>query len=219
MDMHQVKTRSEDVLRELKARRIIAIIRAAGEEEAEHIATAAISGGITAIEIAVNMPGAMGAIRRLAGREGVLVGAGTVVNAKLAKGAIEAGAQFVVSPHTDRRIIDAATEFGVLASTGAATPTEVVTAWALGARLVEVFPAASFGGPSHIAALKVPLPFIELMATGGVNLNNILDYFRAGVSTVGVASGLIDPWAVETGRWDVITHKATALTAKLSLLT
>lgn len=216
MDEQGPQTR--DVLSEIKARRIVAVIRAGGVEEAVQIAEASIAGGIAVVEIALNMPEATAAIRRLREREDVLLGAGTVVNTQLAKQAVEAGAQFVASPYTDRRIIEAAGELGVPAMTGAATATEVVTAWALGVRLVKIFPAASFGGPAHIAALKAPLPFIDLMATGGVDINNILDYFRAGVSAVGVASGLIDRAAVEAGRWKVITQKASALVGKLHIL-
>jgi 2-dehydro-3-deoxyphosphogluconate aldolase/(4S)-4-hydroxy-2-oxoglutarate aldolase len=216
--MEEPRTESVDLIQVVKERKIVAIVRAGGVEEAVQIADAAVSGGISVIEIALNMPGALDAIRELKERDDTIVGAGTVVNSKLARDAVEAGAQFVVSPHTDRRVIDTAKELGVFASTGAATPTEVVTAWALGARLVKIFPASSFGGPAHIAALKGPLPFVDLIATGGVDIDNILDYFRAGASAVGVASGLIDRSAVESGKWNVITHKARALTAKLSLL-
>lgn len=185
-----------DVLTHEKA---VAVVRASGykEERAEAAAAerarACIEGGINLIEITFSFEGAKKVIKSLSGRTGVYVGAGTVLTITQAGEALDAGAEFLVCPHTDPEIIGFAKKNGLAIASGALTSNEIVNAWNAGADLVKIFPARELGGPRYIRAMKEPLPFIKVMATGGVNLDNLHEYLESGAAVVGLSSCLFGP--------------------------
>jgi len=143
-------------------------------------------------------------IRSSQGR--VVVGAGTVLDSETARACIIAGAQFVVSPALNLGTIEVCRRYSIAVIPGALTPTEIVTAWEAGADIVKVFPCGSLGGPKYLAALKGPLPQIELIPTGGVSLSNAADFLAAGACALGAGSDLVDSSALAKGNLDVITE-------------
>ena len=149
--------------------------------------------GLTVAEITMTVPGAIEAIASVAKRFGdkVLVGAGTVTDAKTVKKALAAGAKFIVSPCLVPEVIAAARRADVTVMPGALTPTEVFEAFRLGGDMVKVFPAQSVGGAAYLRALRGPFPDIPLVPTGGVTLENVRELFDAGAAAVGVGSEMI----------------------------
>lgn len=200
----------------LLAARVIAVIRMKDAARLGEVAAALRRGGVTAIEITMTVPGAADIIRELARTKpaGALIGAGTVLDAGTATEVIAAGADFVVSPVTDRDTIQACREAGVLVAPGAFTPTEIVAAWRAGADIVKVFPATSLG-PQFFRDLRGPLPFVRLMPTGGVTLENARLFLAAGACAVGIGTALVDAKSVEAGDWEEIETRARVLTASL----
>lgn len=169
---------------------IFAILRRQAPERAVAIAEAITGAGIPALEITIDSPEALDVIRELRTRlPRASIGVGTVLRAGEAEAAIDAGAQFVVSPHVDEAVIAASVAGGIPALPGAATPTEALLAWHAGASLVKLFPAAT-GGPAAIQAIRGPLPMIPLVAVGGVDGSNARAYLAAGAVAVGIGSWL-----------------------------
>ena len=153
-------------------------------------------------------------IEELAARDGVTVGAGTVLDAEAARSAVAAGARFIVSPHTDPDILAVARKAEAAAVAGALTPHEIVTAVRLGADMVKVFPAATAGGPDYIRALKEPLPWIKVFATGGVTHENAARYLECGATALGVCSALFGGGAGRSPR--EVAEAARRLAAALA---
>ncbi|MFZ5895678.1 MAG: bifunctional 4-hydroxy-2-oxoglutarate aldolase/2-dehydro-3-deoxy-phosphogluconate aldolase [Myxococcota bacterium] len=178
-------------LEQLKQTGVVAVIRSASADAAVAAAHALVRGGVTGIEVTFSTPGAPDAIAR-ARRElsGALVGAGTVLEPAELDAACEAGAQFLVSPHTDVELITRARERGVPFLAGALTPTEVVQAFRAGASCVKLFPGSAVG-PSYVKALRGPLPHIPLMPTGGVDEHNLGEWLAAGAIAVGMGGNLV----------------------------
>lgn len=174
----------------IKKHKVISVVRAENESLALLFAEACIEGGLRLVEVTFSFPGAEGVIKRLSGREGVLVGAGTVLDMEMAEKARAAGARFLVSPHTDEALIKFARANGMAVIQGAFTSSEIVRAWKLGVDMVKIFPVSAVGGPSYVKAMKEPLPQIEIMTTGGVGLDNLADFLRAGASAVGLSTAL-----------------------------
>lgn len=190
--------------------RIIPVVRAATPEQACMAAEAVRLGGISVVEITMTVPGAVRVIKELARSCGaeVLVGAGTIRSAEMARECLDGGAEFLVSPGTNIRTIEFALNRGVVVMAGALTPTEIDYAWQLGVDYVKVFPCSAVGGPSYIKALKAPFPEIPLVPTGGVNLTTASDFLKAGASALGVGGELVQAAALESGKTDVITEAA-----------
>jgi 2-dehydro-3-deoxyphosphogluconate aldolase/(4S)-4-hydroxy-2-oxoglutarate aldolase len=164
---------------------------------------------VAILEITMTVPGAVEVIREVVSRgDDTLVGAGTVLDPEVARDCVDAGAQFIVSPSLNLDTVAACREAGVAVLPGALTPTEVVTAWRAGGDLVKVFPAGAVGGPSYIKALKAPLPQIDVVPTGGVNLKTAGDFIRAGAAALGVGADLVDLAAVRRGEAAVVTERA-----------
>jgi 2-dehydro-3-deoxyphosphogluconate aldolase/(4S)-4-hydroxy-2-oxoglutarate aldolase len=180
-------------LEEIKKNKVIAVIRAETPDKALEFGRGCIEGGLKLIEVTFSFPGAERVIAELSKTDGILVGAGTLLDADMAVKALESGASFLVSPHTDQDIIDVARSKRVPTIQGALTSSEIVNAWKLGVDMVKVFPVSAVGGPSYIKAIKDPLPFAEIMTTGGVNYDNFLDYIKAGASAVGLSSAFLGP--------------------------
>ena len=202
----------DQVLVTLLAGQVIAVIRIKNPERLTGAVAALRKGGITAIEITMSVPGAVGHIRDLVRSKGpgTLIGAGTVLDAKQAGEVIAAGADFVVSPVTDRDMIQVCRDAGVVVAPGAFTPTEIVKAWRVGADIVKVFPATSLG-PQFFRDLRGPLPHIRLMPTGG----NTRDFLAAGACCVGIGTALVDARSVEAGAWETLETRARVLVASL----
>jgi 2-dehydro-3-deoxyphosphogluconate aldolase/(4S)-4-hydroxy-2-oxoglutarate aldolase len=199
------------VLEDLTAGGIVPVIRADSADTAVLIVAALVAGGIRTLEITMTVPDAIGAIRTVAERFGrdVLLGAGTVTSRALAEGSIDAGAEFLVTPCVVPEVIAVARERGVAVLPGAMTPTEVFAAWSAGGDIIKIFPASNVGGASYLKALKGPFPHIKLCPTGGVNLQTIGDFVKAGASAVGVGGELVSKAAIDRGDFDEITRLAS----------
>ena len=197
------------VLERIRSTGLIPVIRARSADEASQAVDAIQAGGVGVLEITMTVPGAVELIREVARRAtDALVGAGTVLDPETATSCIEAGARFVVSPALNLATIATCREAGIAVIPGALSPTEVVTAWNAGADLVKVFPAGAVGGPSYIKALKAPLPQIDLVPTGGVNLKTAGDFIRAGAAALGVGGDLVDLAALRRGEASVLSERA-----------
>ncbi|HNR34576.1 MAG TPA: bifunctional 4-hydroxy-2-oxoglutarate aldolase/2-dehydro-3-deoxy-phosphogluconate aldolase [Candidatus Hydrogenedentes bacterium] len=173
---------------------IIAVVRAdSGGDDLVRVVEAIAAGGVHCIEVTMTTPGALKCIEaaatKLAGAD-VLLGVGTVLDAETCRMAILAGAEYVVSPTLSAETIRMARRYGVPMIAGAYTPTEILAAWEQGADFVKVFPA-SIGGPDYIKAVKAPLPQIPLVPTGGVELENIGAFLKAGASALAVGGNLV----------------------------
>jgi 2-dehydro-3-deoxyphosphogluconate aldolase / (4S)-4-hydroxy-2-oxoglutarate aldolase len=199
-----------DVIGWIKQTGVIPVVRAASADEAMRAIDAIKEGGVSVLEITMTVPGAVRVIEEVAGRYGseVLVGAGTVLDAETARACMLAGAQFIVSPALDLATIACCRAYSVPVMPGALTPTEVLQAWKAGADFVKVFPADSMGGASYIKSLKAPLPQIEIVPTGGVNLKTAADFIKAGASALGIGSDLVDLKALRAGQGSLITERA-----------
>jgi 2-dehydro-3-deoxyphosphogluconate aldolase/(4S)-4-hydroxy-2-oxoglutarate aldolase len=198
-----------DIIRETG---VIAIMRTRSPEQLLRAADAIRAGGVRAIEVTMTTPGALSVIEQATSRyqdagQDVLFGAGTVLDAESARVCILAGAQFIVSPSFNPTLVELCRRYSVPVMPGAYTPTEIVTAWECGADMVKVFPA-SIGGPALIKALKAPLPQIELVPVGGVNLDTAADFIRAGAAAVGVGSALINQKLLDAGDFPTLTERA-----------
>ena len=178
------------VLREVG---IIPVIRAPSADAAVAVVEALVQAGLTVAEITMTVPNAIDAIASVARRfaDQVLVGAGTVTDADTARRAVDAGAEFIVTPCLVPEVIDAARRADIAVLPGALTPTEVLNAFRLGGDMVKVFPAQSVGGAAYLRALRGPFPEIPLVPTGGVTLENVREMFGAGAVAIGVGSELI----------------------------
>jgi len=161
-------------------------------------------------------PGALGVIEKTVAELGdtVLVGAGSVLDGETARAAILSGAQYVVSPITNPGMIEMAHRYDKVAIPGAYTPTEALNAYTAGADFVKIFPA-DVGGPAYIKAIKAPLPQLPLVPTGGVNLNTIQDFLKAGADAVGVGSALVKKDALKAGDMEAIRQTAAAFMEKV----
>ncbi len=199
----------QQVLERIRSTGLIPVIRARSADEANRAVDAIQAGGVGVLEITMTVPGAVDLIREVAARAtDAVVGAGTVLDPETAVRCIDAGAQFILSPALNLATIATCRERDVAIIPGALTPTEVVAAWTAGADLVKVFPAGSVGGPGYLKALKAPLPEIDLVPTGGVDLDTAGDFIRAGAAALGVGSALVDLAALRRGEARVLTERA-----------
>ena len=194
--------------------KIVAIIRGAEAGDVMKFATALYKGGVRILEVTLNSPDALGAIELLSlemsGK--MFVGAGTVLSPEAAREAIAKGASFIISPSLDLSVIQATKLSGAVSIPGALTPTEILTAYNNGADIIKVFPASV--GPRYFKDLRGPFPQIPLMPTGGVSLDNIREYQKAGAVAYGIGSSLIDTSKEITDEYlEAVTQNAKALMA------
>jgi 2-dehydro-3-deoxyphosphogluconate aldolase / (4S)-4-hydroxy-2-oxoglutarate aldolase len=189
---------------------VIPIVRTRSADDALRAAEAIIASGIGIAEITMTVPNALGVVEQVTKRFGeqVLVGAGTILDSDSCEAAIAAGADFIVTPSFDPRVIEMAQKHSKPCVPGALSPTEVLAAWRTGADLVKIFPCGPVGGPKYIKALKGPFPQIELVPTGGVSLENTADFIRAGAAAVAVGGELVDLKALRAGNFEAITSTA-----------
>lgn len=199
------------LLKTLREEKIVAIFRGIETAHADRAARALADGGVRLMEVTMNTEGALDIIARwrsLLGGE-ACIGAGTVLDLKMAKEAEAAGAQFLISPNLDEEVVAYGASRGLSVWPGVMTPTEIVRAWKAGAEAVKIFPMASLG-LAYLSELKAPLDHIPMMATGGVTLDNIADYFRSGADAVGLGSKIVNLQWVREGRFDLVEERARA---------
>lgn len=189
--------------------KIVAIIRGANPKDVLKIAKALHEGGVEILEITMNSPKVLTVIEEVSDDFGdqVLVGAGTVLDPETARATILAGAKFILSPTVDLNTIKMTKRYGAVSIPGAFTPTEILTAYENGGDIIKVFPATL--GPSFIKDIRGPLPQIPLLPTGGVDLNNIQEFIKAGAVGCGIGSALVNTKHEVTDEYLVqLTEKA-----------
>lgn len=193
---------------------VVGILRGIEARKVDPVAEALVAGGVEAIEITADTPGAMEMIRDVSTSLGdeALLGAGTVLDPETARTALLAGADFVVTPTVSEAVIETCNRYGTVVAPGVMTPTEALTAYEAGADLCKLFPASTVG-PGQVTAIRGPLEQIPLVPTGGVSTANAADFFEAGAVAVGVGSGLVDDDAVANEAYDRITETAAELIA------
>jgi len=197
---------------------IVPIVRTDSAEGAIKSIEAVYRGGIRAAEITMTVPGAIKALEKLADQFGdqIVLGAGTVLDPETARACMLAGAQFFVTPALNVKTIEMAQRYSKPIMPGALTPTEVLTAWEAGADAIKVFPCGNVGGAKYIKALKAPFPHIEMVPTGGVNLETCGDFLKAGACAVGVGGELIDAATIKSGKFEVFEERARQFLAAVA---
>lgn len=184
----------ETILTRIKQSGLVAVVRAESQEQAAKITEACIEGGVAAIEITFTVPGAADVIKSLAQKYSasgkIIIGAGTVLDPETARTAILAGAQYVVSPYLNVDLVKLCNRYQVACMPGAMTIKEVVECMEAGADIVKIFPGEVFG-PKIIKAIRGPIPYAPMMPTGGVSLENVEEWIKAGAVAVGVGGSLI----------------------------
>jgi 2-dehydro-3-deoxyphosphogluconate aldolase / (4S)-4-hydroxy-2-oxoglutarate aldolase len=199
-----------EILARINEIAVIPIVRTANAKAALQAVEAVSEGGIECVEITMTVENALKALEAVADRYGdrLLLGAGTVLDPETARACMLAGAQFFVAPSLSLKTVEIARRYSKPIFPGALTPTEVLSAWEAGADGIKVFPCSAVGGAKYIKALKAPLPHIDLIPTGGVNLETIGDFLDAGSFAVGVGSELIDGKSIAEGNYKIITERA-----------
>lgn len=189
---------------------IVPVVRTSTAEGAIKAIEAIYKGGIRSAEITMTVPGAIKALEKLADQFGdkIVLGAGTVLDPETARACMLAGAQFFVTPSLRLETIEMARRYSKPIFPGALTPTEVLAAWDHGASAVKVFPASAVGGAKYIKALKGPFPQIEMIPTGGVNLDTAADFLKAGSCAVAIGGELIDAKTIKEGKFEVFEERA-----------
>lgn len=190
---------------------VIAIMRAQSSAQLITAADAIKAGGVRVIEVTMTTPGALGVIETAKARYGedVLFGAGSVLDPETARAAILAGADFIVAPALNLAVIALCNRYSIPVMPGCYTPTEALTAWEAGADMIKLFPA-SFGGAALIKAILAPLPQLEIVPVGGVNLDTAADFIRKGAAALGVGSSLVNQQLLNHGDLDELTRRAEA---------
>jgi 2-dehydro-3-deoxyphosphogluconate aldolase/(4S)-4-hydroxy-2-oxoglutarate aldolase len=189
---------------------LVPIVRTPSAADALLAVEALIEGAIGVAEITMTVPGAIRVMEQVVEKFGdtVLLGAGTILDAETCRAAILAGAEFIVTPALDVRVIEVARRYSKACFPGALTPTEVLGAWQAGADMVKIFPCGPAGGPNYIKALKGPFPHIEMLPTGGVNLETAPEFIKAGASAVAVGGELVNLRLVRAGKTGEIIANA-----------
>jgi 2-dehydro-3-deoxyphosphogluconate aldolase/(4S)-4-hydroxy-2-oxoglutarate aldolase len=199
----------EQCLRELTDTGVVAVIRTKSGDELVNVCQALADGGIKGVEITMTSPGAIEAIYQaskiLKGK--AIIGAGSVLDPETARAVMLAGADFIVGPTLNLELIRICKRYGKIVIPGAFSPTEILTAWQAGADVVKVFPATRLG-PSFIKDVLGPLPQVKLTPTGGVNLENLGDFIKAGAVFVGAGSALVSKQLVADQDWDGLAKRA-----------
>jgi 2-dehydro-3-deoxyphosphogluconate aldolase / (4S)-4-hydroxy-2-oxoglutarate aldolase len=192
-----------DQLRHILDAGIVAVVRSPDSSHLVEVIRALANGGVTVAEVTFTVPNALEVLRqaRQTLGEQVLLGAGTVLDAETARAALLAGAEFIVAPTLNNDVIRLCNRYGKIVMPGAFTPTEILAAWEAGADIVKVFPAEVVG-PAFFKAMRGPLPQIQLMPTGGVDLNTAAEFLKAGACCLGIGSQLIEPRALAERNFD-----------------
>ncbi|OLC44845.1 MAG: hypothetical protein AUI89_04895 [Gemmatimonadetes bacterium 13_1_40CM_3_65_8] len=192
---------------------VIAVVRLPEPADLRPIAAALAAGGVDVVELTLTTPGALEAIADLASDEGLkgcIIGAGTVLDVKAARDVIARGARFVVSPTFDRFVVRYCNDHDVPCLPGALTPTELLAASRAGAPAVKLFPASAVG-PRYLREVVAPLPFLRVVPSGGMSLENAGEWIHAGAAAVSVGSALVSPELIRDAAWAELTRRARAL--------
>ena len=190
---------------------VVAVIRADSSEQLLDVARALAAGGVTAMEVTMTTPNAIETISRVKKELGdaILMGVGTVLDTETCRIALLAGAQFVVTPVMKPDVIALCNRYSVPIVAGAYTPTEALAAHEAGADFIKIFPADGLG-PNYIKAIKAPLPQLQIIPTGGVDVNTAGDFIKAGCAAVAAGSSLVSKDVLKSGDWDKLTQTAQA---------
>lgn len=190
---------------------IVPVVRASSADEAVEFCKGLIDGGINTLEVTFTIPNAIEVFQRLQKElpEDTLIGAGTVLDPTTARLAIMNGAKFIVSPSFDKEVAKLCNRYNIPYMPGCVTPAEMLTAYEYGVDIIKLFPG-SLAGPSYVKAIHGPYPHFQIMPTGGVNLDNVQDWFKAGVVAVGAGSNLVK------GSREEITKKAQEYLEKIA---
>ncbi|MGJ3237145.1 MAG: bifunctional 4-hydroxy-2-oxoglutarate aldolase/2-dehydro-3-deoxy-phosphogluconate aldolase [Anaerolineae bacterium] len=197
----------------LKQHRIAVVIRLSDLSQAQALSEALLAGGIRILEFTLTNPDAYEAIIQLRKHISVfdsgeaLLGIGSIRTAEQARRAIDSGAELLVSPILSHDMIEAGKSADVLTAPAGYTPSEIHFAQEAGADLVKVFPANTLGA-EYIKSVLAPMPELQIMPTGGIDLNNINDYLKAGAIAVGVGSALLNKQHITDQNWQAITDTA-----------
>jgi 2-dehydro-3-deoxyphosphogluconate aldolase/(4S)-4-hydroxy-2-oxoglutarate aldolase len=207
------KTEKLNLIRETG---VIAIMRAQSSEQLIAAADAIKAGGVQVIEVTMTTPGALDVIAKASARYGhdVLFGAGSVLDAETARAAILAGAGFVVAPTLNLSVVELCNRYSTPVMPGCYTPTEMLTAWEAGADMLKLFPA-SMGGPALVRAILAPLPQLEIVPVGGVNLDTAVEFIAKGAAALGVGSSLVNQKLLDAGDMAELTRRAAAFIDKV----
>jgi 2-dehydro-3-deoxyphosphogluconate aldolase/(4S)-4-hydroxy-2-oxoglutarate aldolase len=202
--------RRQQTIQQIEQCGVVAVIRLQDPDRLKGVIDALGKGGVRAIEVTMTVPRAIQLIDAIAPTlpDGVVIGAGTILDPETARAAILAGARFVVGPVFNPAVIELCHRYDVAVMPGCFTPTEILQAWEAGADVVKVFPATALG-PSYFKDIRGPLPQVKLMPTGGVSIDNAGDWIAAGAVAIGVGTAMVDAKAVAGGDWATITQKAS----------
>ncbi len=206
----------EEVRTRIAAIGIIPAVRLYSAKDALFAAETICESGIPIVEVTMTVPGALKVISELAKHYGgtLIVGAGSIFDVATAQQCLDAGAGFLTTPGPDLEIVEFAVRHETVVFPGALTPGEVTAMWKAGADFVKIFPCAQVGGPSYIEALKAPFQHVPLIASGGVNQENAIDFIRAGAVALGIGRHLIHPDAIrsrEDGWIRELSHRYLSL--------
>jgi 2-dehydro-3-deoxyphosphogluconate aldolase / (4S)-4-hydroxy-2-oxoglutarate aldolase len=204
--------KTETLLSRLLSSVVFAVVRTAETKKVDQIVEAISRGGVKNIEITMTVPNAIDAIRTVAksSSSDIIVGAGTVTEKRVVKELANAGAKFIVSPIWDIEILNECQRQNIICVPAGYTPTEIFQAWKAGAELIKIFPATTLG-PRFIKDIAGPFPEIKLMPTGGVTVENVGEWIKAGAAAVGIGGDLIDKEAIKANKFDLLTDKALKL--------
>ena len=208
------------VKEQIAENKIIVIVRGVPEDKVIDVAQALYKGGIRLMEVTFNQSSptikdTMDSIKAIYGALGdkVCIGAGTVMNKEQVCAAVDAGAKYIISPNTDREVIEETKRLGAVSIPGAFTPSETVEAYKMGADYVKLFPAGLMG-TAYIKALRAPIGHIPMMAVGGIDADNLHEFLATGISGVGVGSSLVNLGLINESRWEELAELAKRFTAK-----
>ncbi|MER6937767.1 bifunctional 4-hydroxy-2-oxoglutarate aldolase/2-dehydro-3-deoxy-phosphogluconate aldolase [Nocardioides sp. NPDC000441] len=211
---------SNHVIETLRADQALVVVRASRIDDPVALGHALAAGGIRTVELTYTTPGLTDLLAQVSGRvdaDAIVVGAGTVLSADQARAALAAGARFLVTPGLPPEAAEIVAErhaAGAAVVLGALTPTEVLTATALGADAVKIFPARAVG-PRYFSDLRGPYPEVALIPSGGVDEDNAAEFLRAGAIAVTAGTSVVQPADVDEARWEQITTNAARFRAAL----
>lgn len=208
----------EEVRESILKNKVVAVVRTKNPDQLSDIINALVEGGVIGIELTMTIPNAIEAIAKASKEFGdkILLGVGSVITADVANQAIDAGANFVVSPVYNQGVVDATIAKNKLVIAAGFTPTEIQNAYENNADFVKIFPADNLG-MSFIKSIKAPLPHLNVIPTGGVTIDNAIDWINHGASAVGIGSALLDNKIIESENYELLTEKAKKLCSNLGI--
>ena len=207
----------EKVIKLIRETSLISVVRGQNPNKLIKIVDALVDGGVKLIEITMDSQYPLDMLKEVNSHvdDNIAVGAGTVLDAETARSAILAGADFIVSPVLNTDVIKMSKRYNKIVIPGVMTPSEIIKAWETGADFVKVFPAKTLG-PDFIKSVKGPLGQVEIIPTGGINLDNVDDFIKAGSTAVGVGSSLINKEAIKKEHYEQITENAELFIDKIT---